>query len=95
MGARMGEGARAGADAAGNNLHALIDAMKQARRAAVLSHLTRDKATFQAWEVNSALRYGDLADDEADKFRAEILGRQNVIGLSRDRRGGDHALHDP
>jgi AAA domain-containing protein/relaxase-like protein len=67
--------------AAGINLHGLIDAIGKRDVDAVLAHLTRDKATFTAWDVNRALRYGDLADDERLKFRAEILARQNVIGL--------------
>jgi hypothetical protein len=67
--------------AAGINLHGLIDAIAQRDAAPILAHLTRDKPTFSAWDVNRVLRYGDLADDERTKFRAEILGQQNVIGL--------------
>jgi hypothetical protein len=67
--------------AAGINLHGLIDAIAQRDAEPILAHLTRDKATFSAWDVNRVLRYGDLADAERDKFRSEILGRQNVIGL--------------
>ena len=69
------------APTAGINLHGLIDAVQRRDAEAVLAHVTRDKATFQAWEVNRVLRYGDLADGERAKFRAEILGQQNVIGL--------------
>lgn len=67
--------------AAGINLHGLIDAIEKRDADAIVAHLTRDKATFTAWEVNRTLRYGDLVDDERLKFRAEILARQNVIGL--------------
>jgi hypothetical protein len=67
--------------AAGINLHGLIDAIAKRDAEPILAHLTRDKATFSAWDVNRVLRYGDLADAERDKFRNEILGRQNVIGL--------------
>jgi AAA domain/Relaxase/Mobilisation nuclease domain len=66
---------------AGINLHGLIDAIGKRDAAAVVAHLTRDKATFSTWDVNNTLRYGNFSKDEQDKFRAEILGRQNVIGL--------------
>jgi hypothetical protein len=67
--------------AAGINLHGLIDAIGKRDADAVLVHLTRDKATFSTWDVSKTLRYGDLSKDEQDKFRADILARQNVIGL--------------
>jgi hypothetical protein len=65
----------------GRKLHALIDAVERRDPGAVVSYLTRDKSTFQAWEVNRALHYGDLSADEKAKFKAEILGLQSVIGL--------------
>jgi ATP-dependent exoDNAse (exonuclease V) alpha subunit len=65
----------------GRKLHSLMDAVERRDAAAVLAHLTRDKATFQPWEVNRALAYGNLDADAREKFRAEILGQPNVIGL--------------
>jgi hypothetical protein len=72
----------------GKNLHALIDAIQNRDAQAVLSHVTRDKPTFQAWELNRALGYGDLADADKASFKAQILGQKNVIGLS-DTRGAE------
>jgi ATP-dependent exoDNAse (exonuclease V) alpha subunit len=69
------------AASAGKNLHGLIDAIGKRDTDAVLAHLTRDKATFSVWQLNRALSYGNLADDEGLKFRAEILAQPNVIGL--------------
>jgi hypothetical protein len=66
----------------GKNLHALIDGIEQRDAQAVLAHVTRDKPTFQAWELNRALGYGNLTDADKAAFRAQILGQKNVIGLS-------------
>ena len=96
MGARMGTRARAGADAgAGQELHALIDAIEKRDAQAVLSHVTRDKPTFQAWEVNRA-----LALWRPDRTRTRplsgrrYLGQKNVIGLSDTRGRSRQPLHD-
>ena len=62
-------------------LAALVAAVESRDAEGVLSYLTRDKATFQGWEVNRALAYGDMGEDERGKFRAQILGQENVIGL--------------
>jgi len=62
-------------------LHGLMDALDRRDAVGVVDYLTRDKATFQPWEVNRALAYGDMAADERAKFRTDILGQANVIGL--------------
>ena len=67
---------------------ALIEAVENRDAGAVLSHVTRDKATFQAFEVNRALAYGNLSGAEMADFRGQVLGAKNVIGLSDTR--GDH-----
>jgi hypothetical protein len=69
----------------GKNLHALIDAIEKHDPQAVLSHITRDKATFQGWEVSRALAYGDLTADAKAAFKTEILSQKNIIGLSDTR----------
>jgi AAA domain/Relaxase/Mobilisation nuclease domain len=69
----------------GKNFHALIDGIEKRDAQAVLSHVTRDKPTFQTWELNRALGYGDLTDADKATFRAQILGEKNVIGLSDTR----------
>src|SRR5271168_1606969 len=69
----------------GKNLHALIDGIEKRDAQAVLSHVTRDKPTFQAWELNRALGYGDLTDADKAAFRKDILSQKNVIGLSDTR----------
>ena len=61
----------------GKNLHALIDGIEKRDAQAVLSHVTRDKPTFQAWELNRALGYGDLTDaDKADFQDRTFSGRK-------------------
>ena len=70
----------------GSKIHGLIDAVQRRDAGAVLSHLTRDKPTFQAWEVNRALAYGGLSAEDKAAFKTEILSQKNVIGLS-DTRG--------
>ena len=72
---------------AGEGLHPLRDAVEARDVAAVQSYLTRDKATFQTWEINRALQYGGLDGEARDKFRAEIIGDKNTIGL-RDQAEG-------
>jgi len=69
----------------GKNLHALIDGIEKRDAQAVLSHVTRDKPTFQVWELNRALGYGDLTDADKAAFRKDILSQKNVIGLSDTR----------
>jgi hypothetical protein len=70
-----------------NDKHAgLIDAIQKRDAQAVLSHVTKDKPTFQAWEVNRALAYGDLTAEDRAAFKAQIFSQKNVIGLS-DTRG--------
>ncbi len=69
-------------------LSALAEAIQNRDAQAVLSHVTRDKATFQAWEVNRALALGNLSGEEMAEFRAQVLGAKNVIGLS-DTRGDE------
>jgi AAA domain len=66
---------------AGKNLHGLIDAVNRRDADALIALVTRDKATFTQLEVIRAISYGDLSKDEQVKFRNEVLGRQNVIGL--------------
>jgi len=66
----------------------LAEAIQNRDAEAVLSHVTRDKATFQAWEVNRALAYGNLSGAEMADFRGQVLGAKNVIGLS-DARGDE------
>jgi hypothetical protein len=70
-------------------LAALIAGVKDHDADAVLSYLTRDKATFQAWEVNRALQYGGLEGEARDAFRKEILGHKNTIGLRDAPDGSD------
>ena len=79
---------------AGINLHGLIDAIDKRDTDAVLTHLTRDKPTFSAWDVNRALRYGDLTDDERAEIPRRDFGTEKRHRLARDRRRADHALHD-
>ncbi len=67
--------------AEGKDLHALRDAVQAHDVEAVLNHLTRDKATFEPWQINRALQYGGLEGAARDEFRAEILGHDRVIGL--------------
>ena len=72
-----------------NGKHAdLMDAIEQRDAQGVLAHVTKNKATFQAWEVNRALAYGDLSDTDRAAFKADIFSQKNVIGLS-DTRGED------
>jgi hypothetical protein len=66
-----------------NSKHAgLIDGIEKRDAQAVLSHVTKDKATFQGWEVNRALARGDLSDEDRAGFKADIFAQKNVIGLS-------------
>jgi hypothetical protein len=74
--------------AAGKGLHALMDAVEARDADAVLSYLTRDKATFRTWEINRALQYGGLEGEARDAFRDQILGHKNTIGL-RDSQEGE------
>ena len=76
----------------GKHLHALRDAVAGRDADAVLSYLTRDKATFQGWEVNRALQYGGLEGANRDAFREQILGHKNTISL-RDGQEGDRARY--
>jgi hypothetical protein len=71
----------------GKDLHAIRDAVEARDADAVLSYLTRDKATFQAWEVNRALQYGGLEGAERDSFRDQILGHKNTISLREGQDG--------
>jgi hypothetical protein len=72
----------------GVKLRGLVEAVERRDAGAVLAHVTRDKATFQAWELNRVLAYADLTDAESARFKADILGQKNVIGLS-DTKGGE------
>lgn len=62
-------------------LAALMGAVEERNVDGVLSYLTRDKATFQGWEVNRALQYGGLEGEDRDAFREQILTHANTIGL--------------
>jgi hypothetical protein len=65
----------------GRNMHALREAITQRDPEGVLSYLTQNKPTFVTSEVNRALVYGNLPNEERQKFRAEVLGHPSVVGL--------------
>jgi hypothetical protein len=65
----------------GKDLLALMDAVDKRDAEAVLSHLTRDNPTFEPWQLNRALAYGNLNEAERKAFHGEILANKNCIGL--------------
>ncbi len=65
----------------GKNLLAIMDAVDKRDAGAVLSHLTRDNPTFEPWQLNRALAYGNLNDADRTAFHGEILANKNCIGL--------------
>ena len=73
--------------AKGKRLHALMDAVDARDVAGVVSHLTRDKATFTAFDLNRALAYGDMTKDERAAFRADMVDDKQVVGLRETREG--------
>src|SRR5271168_4073423 len=77
-----------GQERANGKHQGLHDAIQNRDAQAVLSFVTRDKPTFQAWEVNRALAHGDLTDADKAAFKTQIFSQKNVIGLS-DTRGED------
>jgi AAA domain/Relaxase/Mobilisation nuclease domain len=81
-------GPERGPDGPDRPLAMLIKAVQAQNADAVLSYLTRDKATFQAWEVNRALQYGGLEGEPRDTFRDQILTHKNTIGLRETQDGG-------
>ncbi len=67
--------------AQGQDLHGLRDAVQGRDIDAVLAHMTRDRSTFEPWQLNRALQYGGLEGEARDQFRGAILGHANTIGL--------------
>jgi hypothetical protein len=66
---------------AGKGIHALRSAVQGRDVDGVLDYLTRDKPTFEPWQINRALQYGGLDRVDREQFRAEIIGHDNTIGL--------------